>query len=54
MFIICQNLNNLLLYKNAYYIMHNSNMKTQTYQRKNLIHQGIFNSFLWKSQDQAV
>ena len=37
MFIICQNLNTLLLYKNAYLLMvHNSNMKTQTHQRKNL------------------
>ena len=37
MFIICQNLNTLLLYRNAYLLMvHNSNMKTQTNQRKNL------------------
>ena len=55
MFIIFQNLNTLLLYKNAYHMMHNSNMKTQTHQRKNLTHlQDIFNSFLWKRQDQAV
>ena len=26
MFIICQNLNTPLLYKNAYHMMHNSNM----------------------------
>ena len=30
------NLNALLLYKNAYHMVHNSNMKTQTHQRKNL------------------
>ena len=35
MFIICQNLNTLLLYNNAYLMMHNSNMKTQTHQKRN-------------------
>ena len=36
MFNISQNLNTLLPYKNAFHMMHNSNMKTQTHQRKNL------------------
>ena len=37
MFIICQNLNTILLYKNGYLQMvHNSNMKTQTHQRNKL------------------
>ena len=38
-FIIHQNLNTplpCLPYKNAYHMMHNSNMKTKTHQRKNL------------------
>ena len=29
-------------------MMHNSNMKTQMHQRKNLTHQDTFNSFLWE------
>ena len=55
MFIIWQNLNTLLLYKNAYHMMHNSNMNTQTHQRKNFnSKKDIFNSFISKSQDQSV
>ena len=36
MFIICQNLINLLLYKNAYHMMHKSNVKTQCIKKKEL------------------